>query len=349
MASALVEKVRAKYGDAYADLSDDALEAAVLAKYPSYADLASPKARMGAAAESGVNRATEGALARSEAPAATLDASAFRRVEEVPSDNPAPGAPGGPPPRAASLLVPAAATAAALAPLASAATMPLAGGVEGHRLGRKVAKAAGLPEEVGGVPGAVIGAIYPGGAITAGMGEHFGGTEGGVLGLALAALARRYGLAGLGPILRAAATRLPAAAEAPVVAEAASMAPTAEAATPSLAQRFAAVSSELKAARDAGTATQLRAGAASAPAVAPAAPAVASAVTPAAPATADLTRAAALIRFARDVASRNPKIGEKIWVLLDASGAPIKTLTSDQAAAATRAGQQTTWLRNLWN
>jgi hypothetical protein len=167
--------------------------------------------------------------------------------------------------------------------------MPLAGGVEGHRLGRKVAKAAGLPEEVGGVPGAVIGAIFPGGAITAGLGEHFAGAEGGFGAIALAALARRYGLAGLGPLLRAAATRLPAAAEAAAPAEAlaAGGAPAVEAAVPTAAERFAQVSAELKAARDAaGTATRLRAGAASAPAAAPeaAAPAVAPAVTPAAPA-----------------------------------------------------------------
>ena len=44
MPSELVQKVRAKYPDAYTDLSDEQLEAAVLAKHPEYRDLATPAA-----------------------------------------------------------------------------------------------------------------------------------------------------------------------------------------------------------------------------------------------------------------------------------------------------------------
>ncbi len=80
--------------------------------------------------------------------------------------------------------------AAALSPLIARAAFPVSGGVEGHRLGKKVAKAVGLPEEVGGVPGAVLGAFNPGLALTAGIGEHWGGAEGGLAGVALSALAR---------------------------------------------------------------------------------------------------------------------------------------------------------------
>lgn len=68
---------------------------------------------------------------------------------------------------------------------------------------------------------------------------------------------------------------------------------------------------------------------------------------------ADRGRAAAtahteLMAFAREVAKGNPKVGAKIWILLDDAGKPVKTLTADQAGAAARKGQKTTWVRNLW-
>ena len=76
----------------------------------------------------------------------------------------------------------------------------------------------------------------------------------------------------------------------------------------------------------------------------------------AAPATAtasDLGKAAVeshrkLVEFAKEAAKQNPKMGQKIWILLDDSGAPAKLLTPDQAGAAARKGLRTTWIKNLW-
>lgn len=56
----------------------------------------------------------------------------------------------------------------------------------------------------------------------------------------------------------------------------------------------------------------------------------------------------ALMAFAKEAAATNPKVGQKIWILLDESGAPSKVLTPDQAGAAARKGLKTTWVRNLW-
>lgn len=56
----------------------------------------------------------------------------------------------------------------------------------------------------------------------------------------------------------------------------------------------------------------------------------------------------ALMSFGREVAKRNPKVGEKIWVLLDESGSPVKALTPGEAGAAARKGLKTTWVKNLW-
>jgi len=80
-----------------------------------------------------------------------------------------------------------------------------------------------------------------------------------------------------------------------------------------------------------------------------AAPAVAEAVAPAAQAavtaggyTKDV---AAMLKAAKE-AGREFKVGEKIWVLIK-DGKAVKLLTPDQAAAAKRAGQLTTWVKNL--
>lgn len=67
----------------------------------------------------------------------------------------------------------------------------------------------------------------------------------------------------------------------------------------------------------------------------------------------DAGRAAAsahsdLMAFAKEAAKANPKTGEKIWMLLDDAGKPVKVLTPDQAGAAARRGEKTTWVRNLW-
>jgi hypothetical protein len=88
-----------------------------------------------------------------------------------------------------------------------------------------------------------------------------------------------------------------------------------------------------------------------APAAAEAAPAVATATKAAATASRGAEVAArhnALVQFAKDAAAKNPKLGEKIWVALDPAGNPIRILTPDQAGAVKRAGQATTWVRNLW-
>ena len=50
MPSPLVEKIRATYPGAYAEMSDAQLEAAVLAKYPQYRDLAAPPVNQAGAA-----------------------------------------------------------------------------------------------------------------------------------------------------------------------------------------------------------------------------------------------------------------------------------------------------------
>lgn len=52
--------------------------------------------------------------------------------------------------------------------------------------------------------------------------------------------------------------------------------------------------------------------------------------------------------FAKEAAQTNPKIGQKIWMELDETGAPVRVLTPDQAASAKRQGLPTTWVKNLW-
>ena len=93
-----------------------------------------------------------------------------------------------------------------------------------------------------------------------------------------------------------------------------------------------------------------RMGAAEAPV---AAAAVEKAVVPAVARVLDKGRAAAgahkaLMDFAKGIAEENPKVGQKIWMLLDDAGAPVKMLTPDQAGAAARKGLKTTWVKNLW-
>lgn len=66
------------------------------------------------------------------------------------------------------------------------------------------------------------------------------------------------------------------------------------------------------------------------------------------PGQAASARHRAQVDFAKEIAAKDPKVGEKIWMLLDESGRPVKMLTPDQAGAAARKGQPTTWIRNLW-
>lgn len=55
-----------------------------------------------------------------------------------------------------------------------------------------------------------------------------------------------------------------------------------------------------------------------------------------------------LMAFAKEIAAKNPRAGERIWVELDAAGVPIRHLTPDQAGAVTRRGGRATWVSNVW-
>jgi hypothetical protein len=96
-------------------------------------------------------------------------------------------------------------------------------------------------------------------------------------------------------------------------------------------------------------------------AVAPSSPAKAPAPAPAA---VDRGKAAAtshneMMAFAKKIASDDPKVGERIHLLLDSNGKPVRRLTQDEAGAVTkranrakkegRAPEETTvWVKNLW-
>jgi hypothetical protein len=56
----------------------------------------------------------------------------------------------------------------------------------------------------------------------------------------------------------------------------------------------------------------------------------------------------ALMSFGKQIATQNPKVGEKIWLLLDDAGNPVKGLTPGEAGVAARKGLKTTWVKNLW-
>lgn len=62
-----------------------------------------------------------------------------------------------------------------------------------------------------------------------------------------------------------------------------------------------------------------------------------------------------LVEFAKGIAAKNPKVGEKIHILVDEAGNPVRTLTRDEASAAGRKtsklyqqGFRTTFIKNLW-
>lgn len=157
-----------------------------------------------------------------------------------------------------------------------------------------------------------------------------------------------------------AATVAAEAAAAPAVAApraAAAAAPAAAApAVPTVETLEAAIAAAQKktAVADAAAGIVPRA-ASAAPAAAPkaaaaAAPKAAAKATPAASAGREVAaQHNTLMSFAKDIAKKNPKVGEKIWILLDDAGKPIRQLTPDQAGAAARAGKNTTWMKNLWS
>jgi len=55
----------------------------------------------------------------------------------------------------------------------------------------------------------------------------------------------------------------------------------------------------------------------------------------------------AVMAFVKNIGTAAKK-REKIWMLLDDAGKPIRRLTADQAGAAARAGKATTFFSNLW-
>lgn len=222
-----------------------------------------------------------------------------------------------------------------------------------------ILKALGNPYVAAGINGARE-LVQSGDPVKAGWeaAKGYGGAK--VLGF--------FGKGGLLARLGAAARVAPevAAAEqaAPIVAEVAEAAPAAYRGIPSLMRIAGPAAEEAAAATEAARATKqagnlaniLRptAGAA-APAVQEAVPVAAKAVEAAAAAAPTVTAAAkgaapakTVVQFAKEIAKENPKVGEKIWILLDDAGMPLKRLTPDQAAAAARKGLQTTWVKNLW-
>lgn len=58
------------------------------------------------------------------------------------------------------------------------------------------------------------------------------------------------------------------------------------------------------------------------------------------------SRHAQLMAFGKEVAKRNPKVGEKIHILLDEAGTPVRWLTQDEAAHTPT--HLKTWVKNLW-
>lgn len=220
--------------------------------------------------------------------------------------------------------------------MASLVSMGLGGG----------AAAAARPLAVRAIPyatGAALGGAeyaHSGDPLRA-MGAAVTGFQGGkgAVGIGRGLLARL----GAGAVAEAA---VPAVAEA--AAEAAPAAyrgiPSLMRIAPAAAEEAAAVTEGARATQSAGNLSSLLRPAASsaAPAVAETAPVVAEAAKAAA------TPAKTVVQFAKEIAKDNPKVGEKIWILLDDAGQPLKRLTPDQAAAAARKGLPTTWVKNLW-
>jgi len=127
-----------------------------------------PAARLQRGEEASVQAATQGAEARSAAPPPALSAAEFRRVEEIPTAQPAPGAPGGPPARPESMLVPLAGIGTigpgVAAPIAAATSLGLGvvgSGLGGHA-GRYIGGGIGLPgvgETAGRIAGGLAGGL----------------------------------------------------------------------------------------------------------------------------------------------------------------------------------------------
>lgn len=215
---------------------------------------------------------------------------------------------------------------------AGKAVVPAGGALLGYGEGSQIAHGLGLPGWVGGVPGAAIGAIMP---------SRIAALRGGAKGV-LRAVAE-----GAAPAAAEAAPVLAKAA--PAVAKVAEEAPAIIKAT--IANRddvFVVGSRVFTTQSDAVQAAHAarRAGETTARVIQAGAPTV----TKAAPTTAEVaSRTTALMQFAKDVAARQPKLGEKIHILLDrATGLPVRVLTPDQAGAAKRAGESTTWVKNVF-
>lgn len=55
-----------------------------------------------------------------------------------------------------------------------------------------------------------------------------------------------------------------------------------------------------------------------------------------------------LMQFGKRIAAENPKVGDKIYLILDSAGKPIEHISSAQVGAATKAGKNVTWIRNIF-
>ena len=89
----------------------------------------------------------------------------------------------------------------ALRGIAGQAATRIPAAAEGYHLGSKGARAIGAPGPVGGIPGAVMGAINPGATIAAGVGEAAGTAAGGEAAGIPMALAAMYARKKLGPLV----------------------------------------------------------------------------------------------------------------------------------------------------
>lgn len=163
MASELVTKVRAKYGDTYKDFSDSDLEAAILAKHPEYADLASSQAKMGLAANRSMAGAEAGQQARSEAIDPTSMLQNMGQAATIDSESLPAQAKGSAVGGALGL---AAIGAPTTLPAAGRMALGMAGAEVGSRYGTPLATRLGLPPEVGAIGGGLLGAIAPEAALT---------------------------------------------------------------------------------------------------------------------------------------------------------------------------------------
>lgn len=312
MPSALVEKIRAKYGDAYSALSDDDLEAKVLAKYPQYAELASPKARVMADVAKMGSPPEEAAAPMPAVPAARERPSMFQDVptNDLSSED-----------NAKALATESAVMGATLPVLVSGpvgGAVALGRGIIGTSLGSRAGRFIGDPlgygdagAKIGGVVGGVASAVNPSSLFSlmktspAEMGKLLMGRFGAsapALAEGAAPTAASGNLAAIMAPAESAVATAPAAAGEAIAASGASSAVPGAATAPARILTPGAMG-----ARPGNLATMMGA-------------------PPAAAAPAGTTALAEQIAAAA-------KPGGKVWLELDAAGNPFRVLTPGQASA----------------